>query len=359
MLMKSLPRLSSVEDSRGISVTGRGFKRSISCCYCNHLVTRSLPVHLRKHHPDKWNIWCNHFLKLNQLGYTTRQIMMLYSRLFTFKVIEKEMKRVSEEHKVPLTTIRSRHSQGLQPSNFKRERTTVWRFNKRGAWAVHDGYYRGNWAPQVPRNLILMYTRRNDVVLDAFVGGATTLIECALLQRKGLGVDVSPHAVRISRQKLSALRRWIKREKPGLKIDVKVRLGDSRHLSFLDDESVDLICTQLPYGNALRYTATVPSDLSRINSQDEFFKQMQKVALEFKRVLKNRKRCAVMMGDVRKSGRFYPMGFRTLETFTSVGFALEDVIIKEQFNDSSVRFYSGAHAPRYLLAHEYLFIFRK
>jgi DNA modification methylase len=354
-----LPDLTSINDSKEIIPRGKGSARSLNCCYCTHLVTRSLPVHLRKHHPGKWNIWCNHFLKLNQLGYTTREIMMLYSRLFTFKVIEKEMKRVSEERKLPLAMMRSRHSQGLQPNNFTRERTTVWRFNKRGAWAVHDGHYRGNWAPQVPRNLILAYTKRNDVVLDAFVGGATTLIECALLQRRGLGVDVSPHAVRISRQKLSALGRLIKREKPGLKIDVKVRLGDSRHLSFLDDESVDLICTQLPYGNALQYTATVPSDLSRISSQDEFFKQMEKVALEFKRVLKNHKRCAVMMGDVRKSGRLYPLGFRTLETFTSVGFALEDIVIKEQFNDSSVRFYSGAHAPRYLLAHEYLLIFRK
>jgi DNA modification methylase len=284
--------------------------------------------------------------------------MMLYSRLFTLKVIEREMKRVSEEHGLPLVTMRSKPSQGLQPSNFAMERNTVWRFERRGTWAVHDGHYRGNWAPQVPRNIILAYTKRNDVVLDPFVGGGTTLIECVLLGRKGVGVDVSPHAVHRTRQKLRELARWIRREKRNLKIDATVRLGDSRALSFVDDESVDLICTQPPYGCALQYTATIQSDLSRIRNQDEFCRQMQEVALEFRRVLKSDKRCAVMMGDVRRGGKLYPLGFEILKRFTSVGFTVEDIIIKEQFNDASVRFYSGANAPRYLLAHEYLLVFR-
>lgn len=42
-----------------------------------------------------------------------------------------------------------------QPSDFALEKGTVWSFPKRGDWATHKGNYRGNWAPQIPRNLIL------------------------------------------------------------------------------------------------------------------------------------------------------------------------------------------------------------
>src|SRR5438309_3287885 len=42
--------------------------------------------------------------------------------------------------------------------SYLHERNTVWSFPERGKWATHDGQYRGNWSPFVPRNLILRYT---------------------------------------------------------------------------------------------------------------------------------------------------------------------------------------------------------
>ena len=56
----------------------------------------------------------------------------------------------------------------LQPKEFELEPTNVWSFPKRGNWATHylNAKYRGNWAPQVPRNLILRYSKEGDVVLD-------------------------------------------------------------------------------------------------------------------------------------------------------------------------------------------------
>lgn len=46
----------------------------------------------------------------------------------------------------------------FQPEEFQLEKTTVWSFENRGSWATHQGNYRGNWAPEIPRNLILRYT---------------------------------------------------------------------------------------------------------------------------------------------------------------------------------------------------------
>ena len=40
-----------------------------------------------------------------------------------------------------------------EPKNFKLESTTIWSFKSRGNWATHNGQYRGNWSPYIPRNL--------------------------------------------------------------------------------------------------------------------------------------------------------------------------------------------------------------
>ena len=57
------------------------------------------------------------------------------------------------------------------------ENTTIWDFPNRGKWLNHDGKYRGNWSPHVPKNLIIRYSKEKDIVLDQFIGGGTTLIE--------------------------------------------------------------------------------------------------------------------------------------------------------------------------------------
>ena len=56
----------------------------------------------------------------------------------------------------------------LEPPEFKLEKTTVWSFENRGKWATHRGNYRGNWAPEIPRNLILRYIEPGEVVLWSF-----------------------------------------------------------------------------------------------------------------------------------------------------------------------------------------------
>ena len=75
------------------------------------------------------------------------------------------------------------------------ESNTIWSFPDRGNWATHDGNYRGNWSPYIVRNLLLRYSFYEDLVLDQFVGGGTTLVEAKLLNRNAIGVDVNPAAL--------------------------------------------------------------------------------------------------------------------------------------------------------------------
>lgn len=79
--------------------------------------------------------------------------------------------------------------------NFELETNTVWSFPNRGKWATHDAKYRGNFSPYVAKNIILRYSKPNDLVLDQFVGGGTTLVECKLNNRNAIGIDINPSAV--------------------------------------------------------------------------------------------------------------------------------------------------------------------
>ena len=46
----------------------------------------------------------------------------------------------------------------LIPKDFQLEQNSVWSFKSRGNWATHNGNYRGNWSPYIPRNIILKYS---------------------------------------------------------------------------------------------------------------------------------------------------------------------------------------------------------
>lgn len=89
-----------------------------------------------------------------------------------------------------------------EPEDFELEMTTHWSFPKRGNWATHDAKWRGNWSPYIPRNIILRYSQENDLILDQFAGGGTTLVEAKLLNRDIIGVDVNDVALERCKEKL-------------------------------------------------------------------------------------------------------------------------------------------------------------
>ena len=239
-----------------------------------------------------------------------------------------------------------------EPENFELETNTVWSFAERGSWATHDAKWRGNWSPYIPRNIILRYSNEGDLVLDQFAGGGTTLVEAKLLGRDAVGVDINRVALERCAEKCN-----FEREGAG-RVDIK--LGDARKLDFIKDESVDLICTHPPYANIIEYSSDIENDLSRLEMKD-FLIEMQKVAKESYRVLKRDKFCAVLMGDTRKKGMVQPLAFETMRIFELAGFKTKEIIIKEQHNCKATGYWKTNSIKHnfLLLAHEYLFVFRK
>ena len=240
-----------------------------------------------------------------------------------------------------------------EPEDFELEMTTHWSFPKRGNWATHDAKWRGNWSPYIPRNIILRYSKENDVVLDQFAGGGTTLVEAKLLNRNIIGVDVNDIAIQRCKEKVDF-------EYKQSNSKVIIKKGDARDLFFIENESIDLICTHPPYANIINYSEKLENDLSLLNVK-EFLIQMEKVANESFRVLKKGKFCAILMGDTRQKGNMIPMSFKVMEIFKKTGFTLKEIIIKEQHNCKATGFWK-TNSIKYnflLIAHEYLFVFKK
>ena len=239
-----------------------------------------------------------------------------------------------------------------EPDNFKLEMNTVWSFPERGNWATHDAKYRGNWSPFIPRNLLLRYSAEGDTVLDQFAGGGTTLVEARLLNRNIIGVDINLDALRRCKEKTDF-------EYPNAG-NIQIMHGDARNLSFIFNSSVDFICTHPPYADIIHYSEDIEGDLSLLNAAD-FLEQMKAVASECYRALKRGKYCAILMGDTRKKGCVIPMSFDVMKIFQDAGFTIKELIIKEQHNCKATGYWK-TNSIKYnflLLAHEYLFVFRK
>lgn len=242
----------------------------------------------------------------------------------------------------------------LLPGLWLPEATTVWSFPERGDWATHNAGYRGNFAPQIPRNVIEMYSEKGEMILDPMVGAGTTLIEAKLLARNAIGLDINPEAIELAKKALRFSHRPPSEQ--------EARVGDARDLSFLEDNSIDLILTHPPYMNIIKYSeGKIAGDLSNIGSLPRFCDEIEAVGRELYRVLRPNRYCAILMGDTRRGRHYVPLAFNVMLRFQNVGFILKEDIIKVQHNCSATQRWrwKAMRDKFYLIMHEHLFVFRK
>lgn len=352
-----------LKDLDKIEISGHGPNRKVKCCYCYKVAEKSILPHVRNNHPEKWKLWRKEILNAYNIGLTPKQIMKeKFNTLFTWSVIEKEITKMIEEGfdvKPPIKNEIDKWEPNDLDLMEKLDRTTTWKFTKRGNWGTHKGSYRGNWPPQIPRYFIMKYTKPGkDIVFDGFIGGGTTIVECKLLGRNAIGYDINPFAVKMTKKHLEIIEKESKRQKFNIPTsDIKLEVHDARNLITIDDSSIDLICTHPPYFNSLKYTHNVDGDMSLYKDVNMFLDDMSLVAKEFYRILHNRKTCVILIGDVNINKKRYPLGFRVMDKFLDAGFTYKDTIIKEQYNDRSTAFYVNKNIRR--ISHEYLFVFQK
>jgi len=292
--------------------------------------------------------------------------------------VHKHKAIVIEDQTISLEPIEVKRLEPL-PEELTDVSTTVWSFPERGSWATHRGDYRGNWAPQIPRALILKYTNPGETVLDPMVGSGTTCIEALLLNRNCIAVDINYNAVILTHHRLYYLMKALREKKPKSLVDYaknssdigntssssawyKVYHGDARKLDKIPDNSIDLVATHPPYFNIIEYgEQRVEGDLSRTTSLEEYLALFRQVAKEIYRVLKPAGVLGILIGDTRVKKHYVPITHYALMMLLDVGFVLKEEVIKVQHKMKTTReVWSKLRDRDFLLIyHEKLFILEK
>lgn len=267
-----------------------------------------------------------------------------------------------------------------KPEHFELERTNAWSFPERGGWATHKGDFRGNWPPQMVRNIVLRYSKPNETVLDQMCGSGTTVIECKLLGRNAIGVDINPDAIMVTRDRINFEYMPLDSDFPS--VSISTYAGDARNLNEIGDSAIDLICTHPPYANIISYSSKkkhFPGDLSFAHTFKGYLDGIKEIAEESYRVLKPGRYCAVLVGDTRRHRHHVPIAFRVMQGFLETGFILREDIMKYQWKTKTTRekwaglskvadecwvgldkqAKKGRYTDFLLLSYEHLFIFRK
>lgn len=294
-------------------------------------------------------------VEAKRTGLTDKEIGDKFNVSFSF--IEKAITKLTGVN--VYTLDRQKKIKSIEPKKFHLERGTVWSFKSRGNWATHSGDYRGNWSPYIPRNAILRYSEDGETVLDCFCGSGATAVECKLLNRNFIGLDINPFAIELAKRNIDfEVPPTLFNQSAKPTIDLKV--GNARDLSFIKNGSVDLICMHPPYADIIQYTGDEKQDLSFLE-MDDFLAEMAQVAKENHRVLRDGRHCVMLIGDMRKKKHVIPLGFRLIDVYLQNGFVLKELIIKRQHNCRTTGFWykSSIKHNFLLLAHEYLAVFQK
>jgi DNA modification methylase len=216
---------------------------------------------------------------------------------------------------------------------------------------------------------VSFFTKQGHTVLDPFVGVGSTLKACAVTGRKGIGIELNPMYVDLTKKRL-------KRElEPGLfpPEEQQVLKGDARDvINTLPDQSVDFVVTSPPYWCILhkedhkakqertdqnletRY-GDDPRDLGNIKSYSEFLDELTGIFAKCARVLKKNKYMAVIVSDFREKKRFHMFHADLANRLEEEGFTLKGITILYQRHKRIFPYgYPAAFVPN--IHHQYIVI---
>src|SRR6266540_1686614 len=159
----------------------------------------------------------------------------------------------------------------LSKEEWREYTKTVWHIAN-----VTDPDHPAVFPVEIPRRLIKMFSFVEELVLDPFAGIGTTAAAALELGRRSLCVEQNDaYAARIARD-VGLL---------GSAGSAEVVLGDARDMSFLDEDSVDLVVTSPPYWNKADYGGN-GSNLGKVDGYRDFFHEIRPALEECSRVLR-------------------------------------------------------------------------
>jgi len=227
----------------------------------------------------------------------------------------------------------------------------------------------GSCPVEIPRQCIWRFSRQGETVLDPFVASGTSLVACARLKRKGIGIEINPRIARIAKTNLSAssldseVNEWLGKQ--------KVVVGDSTDLKALgiEDDSVDLVFSHPPYWNLINYSKEhgfAKGDLSTFPTLEDYLFGMERNFRETFRVLRNGRYLCVLIGETfLKGGKVVSLDYYLTDLALKLGFDFYTKVIKytrlatSRMNFINTMKYRSLRSNFFICIHDYVLIFRK
>jgi len=244
---------------------------------------------------------------------------------------------------------------------------SLWLIPSRDRSGAHTAEYHGNFVPQIPRQVIQRYTKKGDVVLDAFLGSGTTLIESQRLGRHGIGIELLPEVAE------KAFAR-IKSEPNTHGVQNHIIIGDSSSadikekiniaLSHIGKDAVDLVVLHPPYHDIIKFSDN-PNDLSNKQTVEDFCGSFGQVIENTTEALRTERFLIIVIGDKYEGSEWIPLGFLAMQEALKRGFLLKSIVVKDmqgnraKQNQEWLWRYRALVGGFYIFKHEYVFVMKK
>ena len=240
---------------------------------------------------------------------------------------------------------------------------SLWILEKRDTSGAHVGSYWGNFIPQIPNQLMLRYTKKEDWVIDTFVGSGTTLIECRRLGRNGIGIELNPEVAKEARN-------LIKKESNAYNVNTEIITGDSRKVNLKETldkigvKQAQLLIMHPPYHNIIKFSRS-NDDLSNAPTTEDFIKMFCEVLDKTTPYLENGRYLGIVIGDKYFKGTWIPLGFYIMNEVLKRDFSLKSIIVKNfeetrgKRNQKELWRYRALVGGFYIFKHEYILLFKK
>ena len=240
---------------------------------------------------------------------------------------------------------------------------SLWIIPERDKSGKHDGFYHGNFVPQIPRQLILRYTKKGDVVFDPFVGSGTTAYESESLGRHFVGIDIQPELVEHIKSKVDN-KDYFAELIVGDSMDQNTFYDITKVLNARKKKNVQLAILHPPYADIVKFS-NHEKDLSNTKSLSDFLNGFALVIKNTLDVLEKNRYLAIVIGDKYTQGKWVPLGFYCLNEAQKLGLTLKSIIIKNMEGNRAKQHkeaiwkYRALSSDYYIFKHEYILIFKK
>src|SRR3989338_8934987 len=141
---------------------------------------------------------------------------------------------------------------------------SLWIIPERDKSGKHDGFYHGNFVPKIPHQLILRFTKKDDIVFDPFVGSGTTAYEAEKLSRHFIGIDIQSELVEQVKNKVDNTN-YFAELVTGDSTDKNTFLYITEFLTKKKRKNVQLAILHPPYADIIKFS-NMDKDLSNAKS---------------------------------------------------------------------------------------------